>query len=67
MKYRYTINMKTFTNGYPESFEVYVGTDPADLSTFRKVASEEAFELYEDFGDYHADFLTDKPGNIILL
>ncbi len=66
MKYRYTINMKTFTNGYPESFEVYVGTDPADLSTFRKVASEEAFELYEDFGDYHADFLTDKPGKYYL-
>ena len=66
VKYRYTINMKTFTNGYPESFEVYVGTDPADLSTFRKVASEEAFELYEDFGDYHADFLTDKPGKYYL-
>ena len=66
VKYRYTINMKTFTNGYPESFEVYVGTDPADLSTFRKVASEEVFELYEDFGDYHADFLTDKPGKYYL-
>lgn len=66
MKYRYTINMKTFTNGYPESFEVYVGTDPDDLSTFRKVAAEEAFELYEDFGDYHADFLIDKPGKYYL-
>lgn len=62
MKYRYTINMKTFTLGYPESFEVYVGTDPDDLSTFRKVAEEEAFELYVEFGDYNAYFVNETAG-----
>ena len=60
--YRYTINMKTFSSGYPESFEVYVGTDPKDLTTFTKVASEEAFELYQEFGDYSVDFYVDAPG-----
>ena len=62
MRYRYTLNMKTFTSGYPESFEIYVGTDPNDLSTFRKVAEEDAFELYEDFGDYSADFNIEESG-----
>lgn len=62
MKYRYTINMKTFTSGYPESFELYVGTDPNDLSTFRKFAEEDGFELYNDFGDYSADFITETAG-----
>lgn len=66
MKYRYTVNMKTFTSGYPESFEVYVGTDPTDLSTFKKVAEEDAFELYEDFGDYNADFVIDTTGKYYL-
>lgn len=62
MRYRYTLNMKTFTSGYPESFEIYVGTDPNDLSTFRKVAEEYAFELYEDFGDYSTDFNIEESG-----
>lgn len=60
--YRYTINMKTFSKGYPESFEVYIGTDPKDLATFKKVVSEEAFELYNDFSDYNAEFFVDTPG-----
>lgn len=64
--YRYTINVKTLTKGYPEIFEVLVGTDPGDLSTFRKVASEESFELYEAFGDYNADFFIDTPGRYFL-
>lgn len=62
MTYRYTVNMKTFTNGYPEDFEVYVGTDPADLSAFRLVAKEEDFQLYETFGDYSADFVISETG-----
>lgn len=58
MKYRFTMNMKTFTPQYPEDFEVLVGTDPKDLSTFRLVKREEGFtEIASEFGDYTADFL----------
>lgn len=60
--YRYTINMKTFTKGYPESFEIYIGTNPKDLATFNKVASEEELELYNDFSDYSVDFFVETPG-----
>lgn len=60
--YRFTMNMKTFSKGYPEYFEILVGTDPTDLATFSKVASEEGFELYEAFGDYNADFFIEQPG-----
>lgn len=60
--YRYTMNMKTFSTGYPEDFKIYIGTDPKDLTTFKEVASEEGFELYKDFGDYSADFYVDAPG-----
>lgn len=60
--YRYTMNMKTFSSGYPEDFKIYIGTDPKDLTTFKEVASEENFELYKEFSDYNADFYVDAPG-----
>ena len=61
MKYRFTMNMKTFTPQYPEDFEVLVGTDPADLLTFSLIKREEGFtKIASEFGDYTADFLVDE-------
>lgn len=58
MKYRFTMNMKTFTPQYPEDFEVLVGTDPTDLTTFQLTKREEGFTaIASEFGDYTADFL----------
>ena len=61
MKYRFAMNMKIFTRNYPEDFEVLVGTDRNDLSTFRLVKREEGFtEIASEFADYTADFLIDE-------
>ena len=64
VKYRFTVNMKIFTRNYPEDFEVLVGTDPADLETFRLIKREEGFtEIASEFGDYTADFLIEASGD----
>lgn len=64
MMYRFTMNMKTFTPNYPEDFEVLVGTDPADLSTFRLIQREEEFtRIATEFGDYQVNFLNETQGN----
>lgn len=60
--YRFTMNMKTFTQGYPEDFDICVGTDPNDISTFKVAKEVRGLELYETFGDYSADFNIDADG-----
>ncbi len=61
MKYHFAMEMKTFTPNYPENFEVLVGTDPNDLSTFTLLKREEDFtRIASEFGDYTLDFLVDK-------
>ena len=60
--YRATINLKTFSKGYPEYFELLVGTDPKDISTFQKFNSADGVEIYEDYTDYPATFNTAKSG-----
>lgn len=57
MKYRFAMNMKIFTPNYPEDFEVLIGTDPDDLSTFTLVTREEDFtEIASEYADYTTDF-----------
>ena len=61
MKYRFAMNMKIFTQNYPEDFEVLIGTNPADLSTFRVVKREEGFtRIASEFADYTTDFFVDE-------
>lgn len=61
MKYRFSMEMKTFTPNYPEDFEVYIGTDPDDLSTFSLLKREEGFtRIASEFGDYTLDYLVDE-------
>ena len=61
MKYRYHMNMKTFTPAYPENFEIYIGTDRTDLNSFRLIKSEKDFtEIASAFGDYTCDFFVDE-------
>lgn len=61
MKYRFAMNMKIFTKNYPEDFEVLIGTDPKDLSTFTLLKREENFtEIASEFADYVTDFLIDE-------
>lgn len=59
-KYRFSMEMKTFTPNYPEDFEILIGTDPADLSTFTLVKREEGFtKIASEFGFYTTDMLID--------
>lgn len=58
--YKFTINLKTFTKGYPEFFEILVGTDPHDVSTFKSIKEEKNFELYEAYSDYSVTFNIEK-------
>lgn len=60
--YSLSVNLKTFMKGYPEYFELLVGTDPKDVSTFRSIKNVEGLELYEDYSDYTTTFNTDAPG-----
>ncbi len=64
--YRYTVNMKTFTKGYPEFFEVLVGTDPDDVSTFKSIKKEDNFEMYDHFDDYSTNFIAEETGKYYL-
>lgn len=60
--YRATVNLKTFSKGYPEYFELLVGTDPKDVSTFSKFNTADGVEIYETYTDYSATFNTQKEG-----
>lgn len=63
-KYRFTMNMKIFTQNYPEDFEVLIGTDKTDLQSFRVVKREEGFtRIANEFGDYTTDFLVETTGD----
>lgn len=60
-KYRFAMEMKTFTPNYPEDFEILIGTDPEDLSSFKSLKKEEAFtSIASEFGYYTLDFLIDE-------
>ena len=64
MKYRFSMTMKNFTQNYPEDFEVLIGTDPSDLTSFTLLKREENFtEIASEFGDYITDFLVSKTGD----
>lgn len=63
-KYRFAMEMKTFTKQYPEDFDIMIGTDPNDLSTFRLVKSERGFtEIASDFDFYTTDFIIDATAD----
>lgn len=64
--YRYTVNLKTFMKGYPEDFELLVGTNPKDVSTFKSIKKEENAEIYESFTDYPANFQVESDGKYYL-
>lgn len=55
-EYKCTLNLKTFSKGYPEYFEILVGTDPHDVSTFKSVKNVEGLEQYETYSDYSTTF-----------
>lgn len=64
VKYRFHMNMKTFTPSYPEDFEILVGTDPDDLTSFKSVKKEVEFtEIAKEFDDYSTDFTVDADGD----
>ncbi|UKK48653.1 choice-of-anchor J domain-containing protein [Prevotella sp. E9-3] len=64
MKYRFAMNMKIFTKNYPEDFEILIGTDATDLSTFKLLKREEGFtEIASEYADYTTDFLVDESAD----
>ncbi len=60
-KYRFAMEMKIFTKQYPEDFDILVGTNPEDLSSFHLVKSERDFtRIASDFDYYTTDFIIDE-------
>ncbi len=64
VKYRFSMLMKIFTQTFPENFEILIGTDPSDLSSFRSIVKETGFtRIANEFDDYTCDFLVDAAGD----
>lgn len=64
--YKLTINLKTYMKGVPEDFEILIGTDLKDLSSFKSLKKEEGLEMYETFSDYSMTFNTENGGRYYL-
>lgn len=63
-KYRFAMEMKIFTQQYPEDFDIMIGTNPNDLTTFRLVKSEREFtRIANAFDVYTADFLISETAD----
>lgn len=60
--YRTTINLKTFSKGYPEYFDLLLGTDPKDISTFHAFNVADSVEIYDTYTDYSASFNAPATG-----
>lgn len=65
-EYKCTLNLKTFSKGYPEYFEILVGTDPHDVSTFKSVKKVEGLEQYETYSDYSTTFNIEESNKYYL-
>lgn len=65
-QYVCTLNLKTFSKGYPEYFEILLGTDLNDLSSFRSVSKADGIELYDTYSDYSVPFNTGAAGKYYL-
>lgn len=64
VKYRFSMLMKIFTQTYPEDFEILIGTNPDDLSSFKTIAKETDFtRIANEFDDYTCDFVVDAAGD----
>jgi len=64
VKYRFHMNMKTFTPAYPEDFEILIGTDTDDIASFKSLKKEVEFtDIANEFGDYTLDFLPEASGD----
>lgn len=64
--YKLTINLKTYMKGVPEDFEILIGTDLKDLSTFKSLKKEEGVEMYESFSDYCMTFNAEQSNRYYL-
>ncbi len=64
--YRYTINLKTYSKGYPEPVQLLVGTDPKDVNSFTPIAPVDTIELYETYTDYAKTFNIASSGKYYL-
>mgnify|MGYP002515933006 CR=1 FL=1 len=60
--YRATVNLKTFSKGYPEYFDLLLGTDPKDITTFHVFNAADSVEIYETYSDYSATFNAPATG-----
>ncbi len=60
--YRATVNLKTFSKGYPEYFDLLLGTDPKDLTTFHVFNVADSVEIYDTYTNYSATFNATSTG-----
>lgn len=61
MVYKFVSNLRNSFVGHPESFAVYYGTDPEDLSTFTKVGEWSTSDAVDH--DFEIPFQVEADGN----
>ena len=67
LTYALTVNMRNTFSGYKERVSLLVGTNPADVSTFRAIATNEEYDVMADGQGnggrpWEADFQVEQDG-----
>lgn len=64
--YALIVNMTNTYSNYNERASLLIGTDPNDVSTFKVLASNEAFNTGGNLTDWEADFQVEEAGTYYL-
>jgi len=62
ISYALIVNMRNTFANYKERASLLIGTDPTDISTFKVLASDEAYDVNGNTTPWEADFQVDETG-----
>ena len=62
ISYALIVNMRNTFAGYKERASLLIGTDPTDISTFKVLAEDEAYDVEGNTTPWEADFQVEETG-----
>ena len=62
ISYALIVNMRNTFAGYKERVSLMIGTNPNDLTTFKVLDANEAYDVDGNLADWEVDFLTEESG-----